>query len=76
MSIRDEVLKENRPRGVECMVCVALRDMSTEDAAELSECLADELIAATAIARVLGNRGYPIHAEGKQIRRHRRGCNS
>ena len=76
MSIRDEVLKENRPRGVECMVCVALRDMSIEDAAELSECLADELIAATAIARVLGNRGYPIHAEGKQIRRHRRGCNS
>jgi hypothetical protein len=34
------------------------------------------MIAATAIARVLGERGYPIHAEGKQIRRHRRGCTS
>lgn len=74
MGIRDEVIRENRPRGVECMVCVALRDMSPTDAAELTECLADEMIAATAIARVLGERGYPIHAEGKQIRRHRRGC--
>lgn len=74
MGIRDEVIKENRPRGVECMVCVALRDMTPTDRDELVECLADEMIAATAIARVLGERGYPIHAEGKQIRRHRRGC--
>ena len=74
MSIREDIMKENRPRGVECMVCVALRDMTPADAAELVECLADEMIAATAIARVLGERGYPIHHEGKQIRRHRRGC--
>ena len=58
------------------MVCVALRDMSPTDRDELVECLADEMIAATAIARVLAERGYPIHAEGKQIRRHRRGCTS
>ena len=76
MGIRDEVIRENRPRGVECMVCVALRDMTSEDRTELVECLADEMIAATAIARVLAERGYPIHAEGKQIRRHRRGCTS
>ena len=76
MSIREEIMKENRPRGVECMVCFTLRDMNEADAAELSECLADSTINATAIARVLGERGYPIHAEGKQIRRHRRGCNS
>ena len=76
MGIRDEVIRENRPRGVECMVCIALRDMTPEDRTELVECLADEMIAATAIARVLAERGYPIHAEGKQIRRHRRGCTS
>lgn len=74
MSIREDIMKENRPRGVECMVCVALRDMGPADAAELVDCLADEMIAATAIARVLGERGYPIHVEGKQIRRHRRSC--
>jgi hypothetical protein len=76
MSIREEIMKENRPRGVECMVCFALRDMNEADAAELAECLADSTINATAIARVLGERGYPIHAEGKQIRRHRKSCNS
>jgi len=58
------------------MVCYTLRDMNDADAAELAECLADSTINATAIARVLSERGYPIHAEGKQIRRHRRGCNS
>ena len=46
-----------------------------EEAREAGE-VADEMIAATAIARVLAERGYPIHAEGKQIRRHRRGCTS
>jgi hypothetical protein len=50
--------------------------MNDADAAELAECLADSTINATAIARVLNERGYPIHAEGKQIRRHRKGCNS
>ena len=76
MGIRDEVMRENRPRSVECMVCYTLRDMNDADAAELAECLADSTINATAIARVLNERGYPIHAEGKQIRRHRRGCTS
>jgi hypothetical protein len=76
MSIREEIMKENRPRGVECMVCFTLRDMNEADAAELAECLADSTINATAIARVLGERGYPIHAEGKQIRRHRKSCKS
>ena len=32
------------------MVCVALRDMTPTDRSELVECLADEMIAATAIA--------------------------
>ena len=76
MSIRNDIMKENQPRVVECMVCYTLRDMNEADAAELAECLADSTINATAIARVLNERGYPIHAEGKQIRRHRRGCNS
>lgn len=76
MGLRDDIMRENTKPRYECAVCYCIADMSKEDAAELVECLADSTIAATAIARALGERGYQINAEGKQIRRHRRMCNA
>lgn len=74
MTLRDDIMRENTKPRYECMVCYCISDMASEDAADLVACLADSSIAATAIARALSERGYPIHAEGKQIRRHRRSC--
>jgi hypothetical protein len=74
MGLRDDIMRENTKPRYECAVCYCIADMSKDDAAELVACLADSTIAATAIARALGERGYQINAEGKQIRRHRRTC--
>jgi len=74
MSLRDTIMRENQKPRYECMVCFCISDMAKDDAADLVACLDDQTIAATAIARALAERGYPINAEGKQIRRHRRSC--
>jgi hypothetical protein len=74
MSLLDEITSENTKPRHDCMVCFCIRDMSREDSTELVSCLSDATYTATSIARVLNARGYPIHVEGKQIRRHRKMC--
>ena len=74
MSLLDEITSENGKPRHDCIVCFCINDLGIEDAADLVACLADPSYTATSIARVLTSRGYPVHPEGKQVRRHRRMC--
>lgn len=74
MRLSDQIREAGKPRARGCVICLVTDTLDTEDQKDLVECLADESISAAAIARVLKERGYPVHPEGKQVRRHRREC--
>lgn len=74
MSLRDDIRNAGRVVSRPCVVCEVLTQLDAADRKDLIECLDDPLLTGAAIARVLHDRGYPIHPEGKQVRRHRTRC--
>jgi hypothetical protein len=74
MSLKDDIRAAGTRTYSRCVICAALDDLPPADAGDLRECLEDETITGAAIARVLKDRGYPVHQDGKQVRRHRRDC--
>ncbi len=74
MSLRDDIIAAGTRSTSVCVVCAALDQLAPADRADLEECLADQTITGAAIARVLNDRGYPVHPDGKQVRKHRQRC--
>lgn len=74
MGLKDDIIAAGARAPSVCVVCAALSKLAPADRADLEYCLADLTITGAAIARVLNERGYPVHREGKQVRRHRQRC--
>ena len=76
MGLRESILEVNIIRKRPCVVCETIKILDKADAAELVDCLDDESISSSAIGRALHARGYKVHQDGKQVRRHRKECNA
>jgi hypothetical protein len=74
MGLKDDIIAAGTRSTSVCVVCAALDELAPADRVDLQECLADATITGAAIARVLNDRGLPIHPDGKQVRRHRQRC--
>jgi hypothetical protein len=74
MSLKDDIISAGTRSTIPCVICVTLDQLDATDRSDLEDCLADTTITGAAIARVLKDRGYPVHQDGKQVRRHRRDC--
>ena len=72
MSFADDVRQETRSSGIECRVCVLVKQQDTKTRGEIEEVLADPSCNAEAIARAMNRRGWEIR--GDSIRKHRRNC--
>ena len=70
MTFADDVRAETRTSGIECRLCVLLKNMDTKTRGEIEEVLADPSWNAEAIARAMNRRGWEIR--GDSIRKHRR----
>jgi hypothetical protein len=73
MSLFDEFKAESKPRHYRCAIEVVFESMSSEDAADLRDALADPFITHSAIARVLASKGFNVTPDGKQVAKHRKG---
>jgi hypothetical protein len=74
MGLKDDIIAAGTRSTSVCVVCSALDELAPTDRVDLEECLADATITGAAIARVLNDRGLPVHPDGKQVRRHRQRC--
>jgi hypothetical protein len=74
MGLKDDIIAAGTRSTSVCVVCAALDQLAPTDRVDLEECLADATITGAAIARVLNDRGLPVHPDGKQVRRHRQRC--
>jgi len=74
MSLKDDIIAAGTRTPNVCVVCAALNQLAPADRADLEDCLQDATITGAAIARVLNDRGYPVHPDGKQVRKHRQRC--
>lgn len=72
MSFADDVREETRASGIECRLCVLLKNMDTKTRGEVDAVLADQSWNAEAISRAMKRRGWEIR--GDSIRKHRRNC--
>ena len=72
MSFADDVREETRTSGIECRLCVLIKNMDTKIRGEVNEVLADQSWNAEAISRAMQRRGWEIR--GDSIRKHRRNC--
>jgi hypothetical protein len=72
MTFADDVREETRTSGIECRLCVLLKNMDTKTRGEVNEVLADQSWNAEAISRAMKRRGWEIR--GDSIRKHRRNC--
>jgi hypothetical protein len=61
-----------RQAGTRCGVAVTLAQMEPDDAAALTEALADHTIDASRISRALRAEGFDV--SDQTVRRHRTGC--
>lgn len=71
MGLLDEMRDETPPPKHLCGVAVTLNNLDKKDAADLVEAMADPVIMATSISRVLHRRGIVLKPDA--IRRHRKG---
>ena len=76
MSLADEIKARTKPPVHGCAVCRVLDQMKPDDRADLEACLQDDSITGAAIASILAEHGWPVHPDGKQVRRHRKACAS
>jgi hypothetical protein len=72
MTFAEEVRTQHRRQGEPCSVCVALRDFTPEDAADLEKVLDDPMVSAASIMRAIkarglrcGNGAIPKHRDGQ-----------
>ena len=72
MSFADDVRAETRTSGIECRLCVLLKNMDTKTRGEVQGVLEDQAWNAEAISRAMKRRGWEI--SGDTIRKHRRNC--
>ena len=72
MTFADDVRAETRTSGIECRLCVLLKNMDTKTRGEVNDVLADQSWNAEAIARAMKRRGWEIR--GDSSRKHRRNC--
>ena len=72
MSFADDVREETRSSGIECRLCVLLKNMDTKTRGEVDAVIVDSSQNAEAISRAMTRRGWEIR--GDTIRKHRRNC--
>ena len=72
MSFADDVREETRSSGIECRLCVLLKNMDTKTRGEVDAVIDDPSQNAEAISRAMTRRGWEIR--GDTIRKHRRNC--